>query len=511
MRLYTTILFCIICFSKNTFAQKHDYLWFLSSGMHSSGYSTVFNFHTVPYTMDTIQRNMPMNRASNTVCDTAGNLMFYTNGIWINNANHQLMQNGDSLNPSPYTDQARNIGFFVPESTTAIPHPKQPNKYYLFHKSWEYNIAVEGFLERLYYTLIDMNANNGLGVVERKNQILLSGLTDSIGGQLEVVKHANGYDWWLLQCLSGSNGFHTFLITGDTIQMVRKQYIGNSNRSVGNENIGQAVFTPDGTKYIRYDSYNELDIFDFNRCTGRLSNPIHIEVDTSIYGGGLSISPSSRYLYVSLSFFVVQFDLWATDIAASMDTIAVYDGSYTIDPLVGGHRFQLFQLAPDGKIYGNIPSSPYLHVINQPDLAGDSCDLQQHAITLPYYNGQFLPNNPHYRMAALPDSACAPSQNGSGWIDEEEVVYTSTQDIKAGNVFRLYPNPAGQQLTIELDNITNTTATVFVYNALGQLVLTQEFGGSTTALDVQSLAAGAYFCQIMLSGKLYTQQFAVVK
>jgi hypothetical protein len=506
-KIILLILFCIICFAKNTSAQKHDYLWYMTAGHNTA--SVKFDFNTTPYTMDTLQRNMPMTSTANTVCDTAGNLMFYTNGIWINNASHQLMQNGDSLNPSPYTDQARNIGFFVPESTTAIPHPKQPNKYYLFHQSWA---PQQDFAERLYYTLIDMNANNGLGVVEKKNQILLDGLADSIcGGQVEVVKHANGYDWWLLHALGGSNGFHTFLITGDTIKKIRKQYVGNTNRNPGNEAIGQAVFTPDGTKYIRYDPFNKLDIFDFNRCTGRLSNPIHIEVDTSIYGGGLSISPSSRYLYVSLSFFVVQFDLWATDIAASMDTIAVYDGSYTIDPLVGGHRFQLFQLAPDGKIYGNIPSSPYLHVINQPDLAGDSCDLQQHAITLPYYNGQFLPNNPHYRMAALPDSACAPSQNGSGWIDEEEVVYTSTQDIKAGNGFRLYPNPAGQQLTIELDNITNTTATVFVYNALGQLVLTQEFGGSTTALDVQSLAAGAYFCQIMLSGKLYTQQFAVVK
>jgi hypothetical protein len=38
------------------------------------------------------------------VTDSLGQLLFYSNGAWIANRNHQQMLNGDSLNPSFYTN-----------------------------------------------------------------------------------------------------------------------------------------------------------------------------------------------------------------------------------------------------------------------------------------------------------------------------------------------------------------------------------------------------------------------
>lgn len=41
------------------------------------------------------------------ICDSAGNLLFYTNGLAVMNAQHDTMVNGDSLN---YSDEAYSSG-----------------------------------------------------------------------------------------------------------------------------------------------------------------------------------------------------------------------------------------------------------------------------------------------------------------------------------------------------------------------------------------------------------------
>ncbi|MBK8722769.1 MAG: hypothetical protein IPL95_11015 [Saprospiraceae bacterium] len=49
--------------------------------------------------------------------------------------------------------------------------------------------------------------------------------------------------------------------------------------------------------------------FDFDRSTGELSNPIYLDLQDSIQVGGCAFSPSGRFLYVSNTFKVFQFDL----------------------------------------------------------------------------------------------------------------------------------------------------------------------------------------------------------
>ena len=505
MKLYISIIISLLVYNVGI-AQKHDNIWFWGSGGNTAAIkSASFNFSTTPYTLDSMSRNMSMNRVGNVISDTAGQLLFYSNGIWINNHSHQMMDNGDSLNPGPYTNQARPVGYFVWESAMIIPHPKQHNKYYMFHQGWDYDSSQANFLGRLYYTLVDMNANNGLGRVELKNQILLEGLTDSIcAGQLEMVKHANGYDWWLLQPIFGKNGFHTFLIHGDSITKVYKQHVGRQNRIDGPEGFGQAVFTRDGRKYLRYDYQNQLDIFDFDRCTGRLSRHKYVNIDTSL-GRGMAVSPSGQFIYFSLFTYVLQYDLWAADIEASRDTVAIFDGTYSYDPLFG-HWFYLFELAPDNKIYG-YTYGPYLHVINNPDARGDSCDFRQHGILLPYDNGQFVPNNPNYRLAALSDTACVRREHGSSYIDGEEVVYSSVATFAENPDFLIYPNPATAALYIEIENSENQKAVILIYNNLGQLVAKSDFSGRYASVDIKGLAAGSYTCQLILAGQRAVRKF----
>src|SRR5690606_29983607 len=106
--------------------------------------------------------------------------------------------------------------------------------------------------------------------------------------------------------------------------------------------------------------------------------------------GGVAFSPNSRYLYVSSVEDVYQYDTEAVDIEASMLHIAHWDGFYSPGPPFAT-LFDIAQLAPDGKIYiGTGNGTDRLHVINDPDLPGLTCDIQQHAITLPTYNTNSL-------------------------------------------------------------------------------------------------------------------------
>lgn len=64
-------------------------------------------------------------------------------------------------------------------------------------------------------------------------------------------------------------------------------------------------------------------------------------------------------------------------------------------------------------------------------------------------------------------------------------------------VARVYPNPAGDVVNVELPGLEGTTVAT-LYDATGALVYRQEFGGYTTTLQVRPLPAGIY--QLVIEG-----------
>ncbi|BDS10707.1 T9SS type A sorting domain-containing protein [Aureispira anguillae] len=491
---YFFILFSLGFFS-SCFAQQYDKNWLL--GGHTALPSAKAAFSSSTLIIDTLIRNMPITRTALSMSDSLGNLIFYSNGIKVHNAQHQLMQNGDSLNPGQIANNNSVIGYTINEGIISIPHPSQANKYYIFHQAATYTSVVAGFAEKLYYTLIDMNANGGLGKVEKKNQILLE--NDSMcGGQLEVVKHGNGRDWWLIQPMSGSNGYHIFLIEGNAINYHHKQYLGAS-KILGSEVAGQATFSHDGNKYFRYDYRNDLDIYDFDRCTGLLSNYLHIPIIDSIDNitnsfvlTGVASSPNDRYLYVSSWIYLYQFDLWASNIAASIDTVAVYD-NYKIGNLPT--LFGFIQSAPNGKIYSMISSAPYLHVINNPNIGGIGSNTIQRAVNI-YYNNSHIPNLPHYRTPTLSGSAC-------DTITSIETVETPEKEIQ------IYPNPTSGLVYIEA---VQEIEQLSIHDALGREVYWyNQPRQQGITLDTQQWENGIYYISIWLDGKIIQEKIQVLR
>jgi PKD repeat protein len=124
-------------------------------------------------------------------------------------------------------------------------------------------------------------------------------------------------------------------------------------------------------------------------------------------GIGTAYAPNSRFIYLANTHFIVQVDLKAADIPASMDTVAVFDGFYDESPLKSCY-FGLMQLMPNGIIYS--PTIPYnhtryLHEIRFPDRKGSACRPIQRSIRWPLTIGS-VAYFPNYRLGPIDGSAC---------------------------------------------------------------------------------------------------------
>ncbi len=345
------------------------------------------------------------------ISDKHGKMLFFTNGINIFNRDGSIMLNGDYINPGFINDGYKNSGYPTLQGLVFLPSPGDSNSYHLIHvgigDSGQYGATGMMF----YYSVVRRNLPDSTFYVSKKNQAILA---DTLGmGYITATKHANGRDWWLVMPRIASNKYRVYLLDPNGVSLQNEQNIGYVTD--WRDWSGQSVFSPDGSKFIRYSRFNKLNIFDFDRCTGKLSNPLHLAhpfaSQDSLLDGGVSVSPNSRYLYLSAVAWVYQYDLLAADIAASRTIVGEYDG--TLLPLPT--TFFRAQLAPDGKIYINASASNRsLHVINNPDLPGLACGFQNNAVIVDnYIFWGAMPYFPNYRLGALEGSGCDTLNGGA--------------------------------------------------------------------------------------------------
>ena len=482
------ILFLLLIINK-LYAQKEDNVWLLGDWKIGFPIDTTIpyginslNFGKKPYPLNQKEWSdvgLDMNKSS--ICDKEGNLLLFYDGIDIYNKNFKAVKGSDSLNHTKPINFLQAYQDYVPQGGLILPYPDHENQYILIHQQVEYLVIQDSVAdirgERLYYSIINMNKESGLGeVIERKN-ILLDVPLDY--GNITACRHANGKDWWIIQQSYSEPVYYKILLDSMGMRIFDKQEVGTDDLS----SLGQALFSPDGKFYINHDcTGNKTDcaIFNFDRCTGKLSNfkglKSGIPID-SIFAGGAAISPNSRFLYFILDSYIFQYDLLATDIAQSRVLIAKYDGFLDDNNLPT--RFFMGQLAPNGKIYiSNTSATRYLHVINKPDLKGDSCDLVQHGYKLLTINGFGLPNLPNFRLGKA-DVVC-------NMVGEEDVE-------KEHIAIKVFPNPNEGILTIDIgENKINSFA---VYDINGRFIFSQYIDNQSTTIDISDLQNGMYICR----------------
>ncbi|MBN8684681.1 MAG: hypothetical protein J0L99_18665 [Chitinophagales bacterium] len=334
------------------------------------------------------------------VCsDSAGNLIFHTDGRQLRNRLHQLMPGGEVINPGKMREEFWD-GYPTLTGGMAIPAPGRENFYYLIHTTLKDGEPITILCPELLYTLIDMNANNGLGSVVEANSVIASGELPSP----TLIKHGNGRDWWLVVGEYLSKTYLIYLIDPTGIHLVQQQAIAPA--SLTNESYTEA--SPDGKYFIITDSNTGLWIFDFDRCSGHLSNPRVLPYQPpAFFTSTLAFSPDSRFLYAGTHLVSYQVDMQSIDSETiAIDTIARYEYGASPAPPYMTHFF-LPETAADGKIYyGTFNNSRAYHVINRPNLPLLAADMAQRGLELPKHNMMTRCYFPNYRLGRWEDAPC---------------------------------------------------------------------------------------------------------
>jgi hypothetical protein len=344
-------------------------------------------------------RTMNIDATMSSFSDSLGNLVLYTNGIYLANSQHELIENGDSLNPGEFAWTWRDNGYPNRNSHLLFQHPGNPSQYVLFHTAWKSHPTLVLAVIPLYYTLIEIDPSTGTELVLEKNIPLVDGDEITLG-TLTAVKHANGRDWWILVAEKSKNIFYSVLLDADGVQEVQSQELLPDLPSLNSSAI--ITFSPDGSQLARYQVNHGLYVYNFDRCTGLLEdNPVFIPMPETTLGGGLAYSPNGRFIYLTSKTHAFQLDLWEDEWPA--DTVAQFNG-YS-DPSQA--LFNLLQAGPDGKIYMNtFGTTKVLHTIDLPNLKGSACKVIQPGVHLPYYNYATSANFPNFRLGPVDGSSC---------------------------------------------------------------------------------------------------------
>ncbi len=475
--------------------EKRDHLWLFGWDSYvgdSTWGGTVMDFNYSPPDIFYESRHMDFRTTNASICDEKGELLFYTNGRYIANGAGDTILGSTGINPDPLTQSEEN-GQSLWQAALILPKPDSKHLFYLIHEEETWVGAPDlVMVPNLYYTIVDMSFQGGSGLATQVNTVMVQDTLDY--GKITATRHANGRDWWIVVGEFYSNRYYRFLLGPNGIEELAPQRIGEAVPS----GLGQAHFSPDGTIYAKMNGIDDsigafLDIYDFDRCSGLLSNHYRVHYPSSFGSEGVAFSPNTRFVYVPAGWWVFQYDLWADDIAASVDTVAEYDGF--MSPF--WTTFFMAQLAPNGKIYINSPNSvDVLHVIHQPNEKGAACQFEQHGLKLASLNAFSLPNFPNFRLGTLEGSPC----------DTLETVSVEEVGDKAG--VEVFPNPAQNELTIHYQSKTDLTFTLYDLN--GQLIFQDQLttNGRQKIINVAAISSGLYLYKALdqyggvTSGKL---------
>ncbi len=444
------------------------------------------------------------------ISDSVGNLVVYSyTRAGVNHNTTLLKNNQDSL--IQFGDSIVGEGWY--RELVLLPYPESDSLYILF------SIGVTGSSQKgFYYSIVDMSLNGGLGAVIQKNVQLENFKTVDC---LSAVKHGNGRDWWVIyrrwnnSPSAPNNEWYECLVTPSGIFQQPFQTVGSTQSS----GFGNIAFNKLGTKvaYINYPGLIEL--YDFDRCTGLISNPVTIQPESSQApwpeNWSAEFSPSGDLLYVSQiaafppdSCYLIQFDLNATNISLSADTI--WKSPYF-------ENMGQLKLAPDGKVYlttnfgGGYPysDSTYnyinmnLSVINSPDSIGSACDLQPFSFYLGGKRSYFgLPNNPDYDLPALAGSPC------DTLVSQNELAGAA-----AVGSLHVYYHTDWEKAFINASNLKGKTGNLLVYDMHGKVVHSEPLriqnGYYTRDLSMEGYAKRMYLITIQTEKEQLTKKMMV--
>jgi gliding motility-associated-like protein len=294
---------------------------------------------------------------SASVCDTTGHLRFYTDGTSVWDRNNNLMPNCTDL-----PDVGINITISTAQGALIVPMPGSTQKYYVFSLG-KFEATADGYFGKLYYSLIDMSLNGGLGdVIPGEKGILM----DSFLTEHMTAVSGNSCNIWLLVTSRVAPTFKAYEIdfNGINFTPVLSPRILPPAGASNDGNIGTIDVATDRSKIAITQS--NLYIYDFDADSGKVKNPLLIDSTDGYYG--VSFSPDNSKLYAGIAYpnKINQFDLSSGDSATMVNSKVL---------IATGQVFSgAIKRGPDNRIYYcSRANDSAINIINFPNLAGIAC------------------------------------------------------------------------------------------------------------------------------------------
>jgi hypothetical protein len=451
--------------------------------------------------------------------DTAENVLFYTNGCSIFNRQNEIMENGDEINSETwsynYYCSFKSISYLT-SSTITLPLPGRNSNYLLFYPEVIRTSDTSGVFDKYLLTTVDMSSGNGKVVT--KNEVILK---DSLWDAAAAVRHGNGRDWWLLIARGRNRDFWEIHIDPTGIRQKRLIHIPPpysrfsavyaltedtfpyiSYHTPDEYQIepspSQITFSPDGSKMCRVIRSGEVEIFDFDRCSGDLTYRRSLLFSPYLYfrgnltpACGISISPNNRFLYFNKTDSLFQFDMCEENLmSGTYQFIQKYDNFQDLG--LFSTNFFIMRDGPDGKIYmTSTGSSHSLHVIEKPDLPGANCQFEQHSLKFTRNIGWDLNYFPNYALYDVSGSLC----DTLGIDDPRPVKQITFNEVK------LYPNPTDAFINVYIPQCDG--AKIKIWNIAGQMMM--DFsdipGELPFPVPTSGLPSGIYIFEVFLDNE----------
>jgi gliding motility-associated-like protein len=370
------ILFILFFLSSlSGFTQKEAYNWYF-------GNRAALNFSSgEAVSLD--NSNMLAWDGCASLSDSSGNLLFYSNGEKIWNREHQVMPNGNGL-----------FGYNgATQSALFIPIPEASGKYLLFTMG---NTSLTGQQPGCFYSMIDMNLDNGRGdIISDQKNLFLPG-SDSANDVMMALSHGNSKDYWLIiRSFSEFNCFKSYRITMNGIgnDPVISDCIYDVSSTAAQ---GTSKASPDGRYYVYARTEWSLsnprgtELYTVNNLTGYLT-PVFAFAgdDDSFWVNGAEFSTNSEYLYLSINqilFPPLTYHTMAKQYDMSkLNDVDLFESSgVTIYYEESENGFEQMQIGPDGKIYvaHNLGDNKHMARINYPANHGIACEFEKEAVEL---------------------------------------------------------------------------------------------------------------------------------
>ncbi len=312
-----------------------------------------------------------------TICDDNGQLLFYTDGTYVWNKNHQVMPNGSDL---VSLSLGKTRTYSTAQAAIIVPLPGSNKMYYVF--SLTHCGLTDVNASELYYSLVDMTLDKGNGdvVAAAKGILLDKGLQERM-----VAVSDDNCNIWLLNTSFGMDELkaRNIGIDGlDTVPVISKKSAGIGYG--GLRLVGMDI-SPDRSKLAI--TQGNLALYDFDVHSGRISNERVLDDRNAGYYS-VAFSPDNTKLYANNmgkiilrddTSFVFQFDV------STGNASAIGQSSVGLETIQGADTMRFggaLKRAPDGKIYLITGANRSLGVINRPNLPGLNCDIKIAGLSL---------------------------------------------------------------------------------------------------------------------------------